>query len=215
MADTVKLVEIDHFKEKLIELLGSLQDYGIKRTPGLALPSLPCNEIIADHLIANGVTVQDGKPLEAFLHPIDAYKGLKAKYLVFKSDTGEKVDNCFVLCPGRDPAATEALRAYANATDNETLAEDIYNWVGKGETVQQWIPVTERLPEVVDSYIVVVKCKYDWEKEYEIGVDVATYDPYSDNPYIDGCWNTYNDWDEGQQYLHITHWMPLPKPPKE
>ena len=43
-----------NIKEKLIELLGSLQDYGIKRTPGLALPSLPCNEIIADHIIASG-----------------------------------------------------------------------------------------------------------------------------------------------------------------
>ena len=86
--------------------------------------------------------------------------------------------------------------------------------IANGVTVQEWIPVTERLPEVVDSYIVVVKCKYEWEKEYEIGVDVATYDPYSDNPYIDGCWNTYNDWDEGQQYLHVTHWMPLPEPPK-
>ena len=86
--------------------------------------------------------------------------------------------------------------------------------IANGVTVQKWIPVTERLPEAVDSYIVVVKCKYEWEKEYEIGVDVATYDPYSDNPYIDGCWNTYNDWDEGQQYLHVTHWMPLPEPPK-
>jgi hypothetical protein len=79
---------------------------------------------------------------------------------------------------------------------------------------RMWIPVTERLPEVVDSYIVVVKCKYDWEKEYEIGVDIATYDPFSGNPYIDGCWHTYNDWNEGQEYLHVTHWMPLPEPPK-
>ena len=58
MAETVwdSYVEL---KEKLVELLNSLQDYGIKRTPGLALPGLPCNEIIADHLIANGVTVVD------------------------------------------------------------------------------------------------------------------------------------------------------------
>ena len=40
------------------------------------------------------------KPLTAFLSPIDAYKGLKRKYLVFKSDTGEMVENCFVLRPG-------------------------------------------------------------------------------------------------------------------
>lgn len=44
-------------RKKLIELLAGLQDYGIKLKPRLALPSLPCNEIIADHLIANGVVV--------------------------------------------------------------------------------------------------------------------------------------------------------------
>ena len=73
------------------------------------------------------------KPLTAFLSPIDAYKGLKRKFLVFKSDTGEIVENCFVLRPGKDPAAVEALRAYARATDNATLSADIVNWVGEGE----------------------------------------------------------------------------------
>lgn len=77
----------------------------------------------------------------------------------------------------------------------------------------RWIPVTERLPEVVDSYLVVIKAKYDFETEYEIDVDVATYNPY-EKAYIDDCWNTYNDWDEGQQYLHVTHWMPLPPCPE-
>ena len=77
----------------------------------------------------------------------------------------------------------------------------------------RWIPVTERLPEVVDTYLVVVKYKYDWEDEYDIDVDVATYNPY-EKAYIDDCWNTYNDWDEGQQYIHVTHWMPLPQPPE-
>ena len=78
----------------------------------------------------------------------------------------------------------------------------------------KWIPVTEMLPEVVDSYLVVVKYKYDYEKEYSYDTDVATYNPY-EPAYIDDCWNTYNDWDEGQQYIHVTHWMPLPEPPKE
>ncbi len=77
-----------------------------------------------------------------------------------------------------------------------------------------WIPVSERLPEVVDSYIVVVKYKYDYEKEYSYDTDVATYNPY-EPAYIDDCWNTYVDWDEGQQYIHVTHWMPLPDVPKE
>lgn len=79
--------------------------------------------------------------------------------------------------------------------------------------VPKWIPVTERLPEVGDTYLVVVKYKYDWEKEFNIDTDVAMF-VFDDDGYIDNCWNTYIDWDEGQQYIHITHWMPLPEPPK-
>lgn len=72
------------------------------------------------------------KPLRAFLEPMDRYKGLKGKFLVFKSDTGEMIKNCFVLRPDKDPAAVAALRAYAAATDNDTLATDIIEWVGEG-----------------------------------------------------------------------------------
>ena len=113
-------------REKLVELLDDMQRSGTGYF-GSAIE----NKKIADYLIRHGVTVQDGKPLDVFLHPVDAYKGLKAKYLVFKADTGERVENCFVLRPDKDPASVEALRAYARETDNETLAKDIYNWVGK------------------------------------------------------------------------------------
>ena len=125
-------------REKLIELLW---EYDQMRMMRMSI------EECADKLVPKGLTVQEGKPLEAFLHPIDAYKGLKAKYLVFKADTGAKVDNCFILRPDKDSAAVEALRAYARNAENETLAQDIYDWVGKGVTIQQWIPVTERLPQ--------------------------------------------------------------------
>jgi len=87
------------------------------------------------------------KPLTAFLSPIDAYKGLKRKFLVFKSGTGEMVENCFVLRPDKDPAAVEALRAYARATDNATLSADIINWVGEGEE-RRWMPLPEPVKEV-------------------------------------------------------------------
>ena len=61
----------------------------------------------------------------------DEYEGLKRKYIVLKADTGELVENCFVLRPDKDPAARAALRAYAEATENKQLANDITNWVGK------------------------------------------------------------------------------------
>jgi hypothetical protein len=80
---------------------------------------------------------------------------------------------------------------------------------------QKWIPVTERLPDIGGCCLVVVKYKYDFEKEYNYDTDVATFNFGYDCEYIDGQWNTYVDWDEGQQYIHVTHWMPLPEPPKE
>ena len=101
--------------------------------------------------------------------------------------------------------------------DKHTATEQAFkNGYAKGYEAgkPKWISVKERFPDVVQSYVVVVKCKYDWEKEYEIGVDIATYDPYTGNPCIDGCWHTYNDWNEGQEYLHVTHWMPLSMPPE-
>ena len=73
------------------------------------------------------------KNKELNLAPIEKYKGLKRKYIVFKSDTGEPVENCFVLRPDIDPAARAALRAYAQATTNKTLAADILIWIGDKE----------------------------------------------------------------------------------
>jgi hypothetical protein len=86
------------------------------------------------------------------------------------------------------------------------------NQDANGVTVQKWIPVTERLPELWQDCFVVVKMKYDWEADYEYNVDAGCY--VGENGYID-AFNTYNDWNEGQEYIHITHWMPLPEPPKE
>lgn len=145
--------------------------------------------------------VQDGKPLEAFLHPIIAYEGLKDKYLVFNAASGKKIENCFVLRPDRDTAAVDALRTYANSTDNKTLGEDIYNWIGKGEPVQEWIPVSDRLPERTLP-----------------PKDVLVYHDLGCGMFVDRAWYSY---DKGRwcsvlgMKLKVTHWMPLPQPPKE
>ena len=55
--------------------------------------------------------------------------GLKLKYNVTKIDTGEPVGDCFVLRPTKDPAALQALIAYAIFTENKDLAQDISDWV--------------------------------------------------------------------------------------
>lgn len=67
--------------------------------------------------------------------------GLKFKYNVTRVEDGSPVYDCFVLRPDKDPAACAALKAYADATTNNELCEDIREWVaeieaslaGKGE----------------------------------------------------------------------------------
>ena len=81
-----------------------------------------------------------------------------------------------------------------------------------GYRKQEWISVDERLPGVGDSYLVVVKLKYEWETEWEYNVDVAGFCP-GGGGYIDDMWNTFNDWCEGQE-CHVTHWLPLPEAPR-
>lgn len=56
--------------------------------------------------------------------------GLTWKYIVYKRDTGVRIEHCFVLRPDKDTAAVAALRSYAKATENKTLATDIISWVG-------------------------------------------------------------------------------------
>jgi hypothetical protein len=75
----------------------------------------------------------------------------------------------------------------------------------------EWISVEERLPDVLDDYLVTIKLKYAWETEWEYDVDVASL--VVEGGYIDGIWDTLHDWIEGQE-CHVTHWMPLPEPPK-
>ena len=69
----------------------------------------------------------------------------------------------------------------------------------------RWIPVSERLPEDGDTYLVTIE--YNGEV---IGVDVASYSQV--DGYIDKHWETFNDWKEDDDSCyHVTAWMPLPE----
>jgi len=89
------------------------------------------------------------------------------------------------------------LRFYEDGTLYYKQAADAIEVLSK----PQWIPVTERLPDHLTSVIVHRKDGgiFIWE--------------YFDTSPTDECWiddsmNVYSFYD-------VTHWMPLPEPPKE
>ena len=76
---------------------------------------------------------------------------------------------------------------------NGDIAEKL---ISNGVTVQEWISVTERLPESgKESVLIALR----WGE-----VDIGWCE--------DGRWRSefVNEYEEGE----VTHWMPLPKPPK-
>lgn len=65
----------------------------------------------------------------------DEDRGLYMKYVITKTDTGKPVEGSyFILKPDNDPAARAAMSAYAEATDNQKLRDDLRAWVADLET---------------------------------------------------------------------------------
>jgi hypothetical protein len=102
------------------------------------------------------------------------------------------------LCTG----ATKKGVLFAQAADAiEGLQRQIDAWVEPErkaliKSLPRWIPVTERLPDYPGRFM----CYYEVNDREEIGhcIDWGRYDP-----------------DDGWYVSGVTHWMPLPEPPKE
>ena len=108
----------------------------------------------------------------------------------------------------------EAARSPSPADGGSSLPEGASGAVADDTNVgrkPEWISVEDRLPDIFEDYIVVVKHKYEYEDEWEYDVDVGG-PALGDDGYIDHFWETLHDWNEGEE-CHITHWMPLPEPP--
>lgn len=73
---------------------------------------------------------KDGRVIVTGAPSADKRDGLRQKYRVYKTKDNTPVDGCFVLRPEKDHAARIALEAYAKATDNKALSEDILTAIG-------------------------------------------------------------------------------------
>jgi hypothetical protein len=99
-----------------------------------------------------------------------------------------------------------------------TVGEQADFLIANGVTVQEWIPVTERLPEDderLEFYddgrlrgtTVLAYTEYGRTVPKNRLIIRPTGDEYFDQFVTDG-W----EWSKGTE--NVTHWMPLPKPPK-
>ena len=94
--------------------------------------------------------------------------------------------------------------------DNVEQAEYL---IEHGVTVQEWIPVTERLPERDKEVLLIV---HGWEDRlYYTG---CLHRQEAERSWLTGIKSKASDWKIcGFSYLRepiVTHWMPLPQPPK-
>ena len=83
--------------------------------------------------------------------------------------------------------------------DFQKIASDL---IAHGVTVQKWISVEDRLPEEKGEYLVVFHpCWWDDVKWTKTCVGIDTF-------------RGKTAWAK-KKFQRVTHWMPMPKPPKE
>ena len=92
--------------------------------------------------------------------------------------------------------------------DRFTLGEIADHLIANGVTVQEWIPVTERLPKFTEEEIEGYRFFGDtFFPEFNVMISGATQPT---TLYFDGeRW-----YDEELHCYCVTHWMPMPEPPK-
>ena len=80
--------------------------------------------------------------------------------------------------------------------------------IANGVTVQEWIPASEPPKKITNKVIVLCKNGYVGYGHYEDYIGKQTwYNLESGKP--------FTDWDlEDCESYEVTHWMPLPHPPK-
>lgn len=127
-------------QRKVWERLKEYEDTGLKPDEIECIMRMVTGETVAEASEFAGLPVarlkelaeadKDGRVIVTDAPSADERDGLRQKYRVYKAKDNTPVDGCFVLRPEKDPAARIALEAYAKATDNKALSEDILAAIG-------------------------------------------------------------------------------------
>lgn len=131
---------------------------------------------------------------------------MRDQELVNKLRTHLEVTRKIGLYPGKSGIWTvieQAADRIANqSTHIAALQQEIEKLRGQ---LPRWIPVTERLPELDELVLVIASGKPKENITLDGAIELATL-------YSDGwCLETWPEWTGA----NVTHWMPLPEPPKE
>lgn len=77
----------------------------------------------------------------------------------------------------------------------------------------QWIPVSERLPEPLENVLICVPTIREHNKEESFHFEVGWYVPA--DPADDDGADSFDTESDCYVVEEVTHWRPLPAPPKE
>ena len=97
--------------------------------------------------------------------------------------------------------AADAIEELQNERDMYSKAMiDEHNKAAKIVWEHRWIPVSERLPEESGEYLVWANVRPDKDEDPVPFMIMSYFHAFYDNQFI---------------VKNVTHWMPLPEPPKE
>ena len=97
----------------------------------------------------------------------------------------------------------KGLRAKGDDRLDYSFEDVADHLIRNGVTVQEWIPVTDRLPEE-GEYVLCVLKGFNYGGKIQVCKFVPA-DKFKDKPYFEHFRNGFPS---------VTHWMPLPHPPK-
>ena len=106
-------------------------------------------------------------------------------------------------CKFREDCGAFACIAAADAIEELSRAQE--QWIEQErnallQSIPRWIPVTERLPERNGFYL----CLYESKAKGGVAMDEGL----SISQFINKKWSLFDS------YV-VTHWLPIPEPPKE